>query len=137
MAARKPTRVLVADDEPAARRRLMRPLTSADDLEVVGQARTDPEAVRAIEELRPDLAFLDVQMPGMSGIDVVREIGSDGMPLVIFVTVFDEYAVKAFDLVALEYLLKPFDDERFEQALNRARRQLARDSARKHAHSFS
>ena len=119
-------RVLIVDDEPGARRRLKRLLSREADIEIVDQVGTGRKAVAAIGALKPDLVFLDVQMPGITGIDVVREVGSDRMPAVIFVTAYDQYAVKAFDLAAIDYLLKPFDDERFEQALARARRHLAR-----------
>ena len=126
MAVQSMIRVLIVDDEPGARRRLERLLSQEADVEVVAQAGSGRKAMEAIGTLKPDLVFLDVQMPGMTGIDVVREVGSRRMPAVIFVTAYDQYAVKAFDLAALDYLLKPFDDERFEQALTRAREHLAR-----------
>jgi two-component system LytT family response regulator len=88
---------------------------------VVGEAVNGRQAVEAIKRTRPDLVFLDVQMPGMSGLDVVREIGPLDMPAVIFVTAYDQYAIEAFNVAAIDYLLKPFDDERFEQALARGR----------------
>jgi two-component system LytT family response regulator len=91
-------------------------------VEVVGTADNGVAAIEAIGAQRPDLVFLDVQMPGKTGLDVVREIGVDAMPATIFVTAFDQYALRAFDLAALDYLVKPFDDERFEQAFQRARR---------------
>ncbi len=119
-------RVLIVDDEPGARRRLERLLSREADVEIVDQVGTGRKAIAAIGTLKPDLVFLDVQMPGMTGIDVVREVGSHRMPAVIFVTAYDQYAVEAFDVAALDYLLKPFDDERFEQALTRARQHLAR-----------
>ena len=117
-------RVLIVDDEPGARRRLERLLRREGDIEIVDQVGNGRKAAEAIGRLKPDLVFLDVQMPRMTGIDVVREVGSRLMPAVIFVTAYDQYAVKAFDLAALDYLLKPFDDERFEQALTRARQHL-------------
>src|SRR5205814_3432258 len=80
--------------------------------------------VDAVRSLEPDLVFLDVQMPGRTGLDVVREIGADRMPLTIFVTAYDKHALQAFEVAAVDYLVKPFDDERFEQALARARRML-------------
>lgn len=122
----KKIRVVIVDDEPGARRRLERLLSKEADIEIVDQVGTGRATVEAIETLNPDLVFLDVQMPGMTGIDVVRAVGPRHMPAVIFVTAYDQYAVKAFDLAALDYLLKPFDDERFEQALNRARQYLSR-----------
>jgi two-component system, LytTR family, response regulator len=92
---------------------------------VVGEAGDGDAAIRAIRELKPDLVFLDVQMPKKSGLDVVKEIGAEKMPMTIFVTAYDRYALAAFDVAAVDYLVKPFDDERFEQALRRARRSLA------------
>lgn len=118
--APEPLRVLVADDEPLARQRLEDLLQERNEVELVGLARNGTEAVDLIRSLRPDLVFLDVQMPGLLGVDVVREIGPDEMPPTIFVTAFDEYAVNAFEVAALDYLVKPFDDDRFEQALERA-----------------
>ncbi|WP_245771868.1 LytR/AlgR family response regulator transcription factor [Rhodothermus profundi] len=118
----RPLRVLIVDDEPLARQRLLDLLKGRAEIEVVGQATSGREAVQAIRSLHPDLVFLDVQMPGMTGFDVVREIGPEQMPVTIFVTAYDQYALQAFEVAALDYLLKPFDDERFEQALERARR---------------
>ena len=120
-----PIRALIVDDEPLARERLHELLDEAPGVTVVGDAEDGPEAVDAIREQAPDLVFLDVQMPGMSGIDVIEEIGAEAMPTTVFVTAYDQYAIKAFDLAAVDYLLKPFDDERFEQALHRARDQIA------------
>jgi two-component system, LytTR family, response regulator len=118
-------RVLVVDDEPFNRVRLESLLEHEPAVEVVGTAGDGAEAIEAIRTLRPDLVFLDVQMPEKSGIDVVREIGPTKMPATIFVTAYSRYAVEAFDLAAVDYLVKPFDDERFEEALQRARRALA------------
>ena len=118
-------RTLIVDDEPLARERLHELLDEAPGVTVVGDAEDGPEAVDGIREQAPGLVFLDVQMPGMSGIDVIEEIGQDRMPVTVFVTAYDQYAIKAFDLAAVDYLLKPFDDERFEQALRRAREQVA------------
>jgi len=123
----KKIKVLVADDEPLARERLSGVLSQEPDIEVVGQARDGEEAVTAIHDDSPDLVFLDVQMPQMSGFDVIEAVGSDKMPLVIFVTAYDQHALKAFQVRALDYLLKPFDRERFKDALSRARKQLERD----------
>jgi two-component system LytT family response regulator len=130
MATQSTIRVLIVDDEPGARRRLERLLLEAADIEIVGQVGNGREAVAAIKQLQPDLVFLDVQMPGMTGIEVVQEVGSRLMPATIFVTAYDQYAVKAFDLAALDYLLKPFDDERFEQALARARQDLGQHATK-------
>ena len=117
-------RVLVADDEVLARRRLLDLLDQEESIEIVATASTGREAVAAIRTVKPDLAFLDVQMPGMTGLDVVREIGVDSMPVTVFVTAFDQHTLAAFELAAIDYLLKPFEDERFRKALIRAREQV-------------
>jgi two-component system LytT family response regulator len=121
----QPMRVLIVDDEAPARMRLEDLLRHESGVEIVGTADNGNAAVDAIRRLRPDLVFLDVQMPGKSGIEVMREIGASQMPSTIFVTAFDQYALAAFDVAAVDYLLKPFDDERFEEAFRRARRRLA------------
>ena len=126
MAAR--LRVLIVDDEPLARQRLTELLAEQPDVEIAGYATNGEGAIEEIRELDPDLVFLDVQMPGKSGLDVVREIGPEAMPHTIFVTAFDQYALTAFDVAAIDYLVKPFDDERFEQAFRRARRTSAPQS---------
>lgn len=115
-------RVLLVDDEPLARQLLADLIEEMPDVELVGEAGNGRKAVKLIRSLKPDLVFLDVQMPGLTGPEVVREIGPDAMPVTIFVTAYDQYALKAFELSALDYLLKPFDDERFEQAIARARK---------------
>ena len=117
-------RVMIVDDEMLARVRLEDLLARESDVELVGSASNGDTAVEMIEEHRPDLVFLDVQMPGRNGFEVVRSIGPDKMPMTIFVTAFDHYALQAFDVTAVDYLVKPFDDERFEQAFNRARHLL-------------
>ena len=122
MAERPPIRVLIVDDEPLARQRLEDLLRAERGVEIVASVDNGEAAVDAVRSLHPDIAFLDVQMPGKTGIDVVREVGPDAMPLTIFVTAYDRYALQAFDLAAVDYLVKPFDDERFEQAFQRARR---------------
>ena len=119
-----PIRVLIVDDEPLARQRVADMLRSESGITVIGERDNGREAVNAIRELKPDLVFLDVQMPGLTGMDVVREVGVPEMPLTIFVTAFDKHALEAFEVAAVDYLVKPFDDERFEQALQRARRIL-------------
>ncbi len=124
MADQKPIRVLIVDDEPLARQRVEDMVRHEPDAEVVGTADSGPAAVDAIQRLRPDLVFLDVQMPGGTGLDVVREVGPDAMPATVFVTAYDQHALAAFDLAAVDYLVKPFDDERFEQAFRRARRMV-------------
>jgi two-component system LytT family response regulator len=125
----KKIRTLVVDDEPLARERLASLLQPQEDVELVGECRDGEEAVIAIHDLTPDLVFLDIQMPGMSGFDVIDAVGTDKMPLVIFVTAYDQHALRAFQVRALDYLLKPFDRERFAEALQRARKQLERDDS--------
>ena len=120
-------KVLVADDEPLARERLTGLLSQEPDIEVVGQARDGEEAITAIHDDTPDLVFLDVQMPQMNGFEVIEAVGTDKMPLVIFVTAYDQHALKAFQVRALDYILKPFDRERFSEALQRARKQIERE----------
>ena len=122
MAKGKTLRVLIVDDEALARQRLEDLLRHQENVEIVGFADNGEAAIGAIRALRPDLVFLDVQMPGATGIDVIRTIGAAQMPATVFVTAYDQYALKAFDLAAIDYLVKPFDDERFEQAFARARR---------------
>lgn len=117
-------RVLIVDDEPLARQRIAELLEGLPGIEIAGYATNGEGAIEEIRELDPDLVFLDVQMPVKTGLDVVREIGPDAMPPTIFVTAFDQYALHAFDVAAVDYLVKPFDDERFEQALRRARRAI-------------
>ena len=118
--------VLVVDDEPPARRRIRSLLAEQPDLEVVGECGNGREAIAAIRELRPDLVFLDVQMPEVNGFDVIETIGPAAMPVVVFATAYDEFALRAFDAHALDYLLKPFEQERFERTLERVRLQLRR-----------
>ena len=117
-------RVLIVDDELLARERLADLLHAETGVEIVGTADTGTAAIEAIRALKPDLVFLDVQMPGKTGLDVVREVGPENMPVTVFVTAYDQYALKAFELAAVDYLVKPFDDERFEQAFRRARRMI-------------
>jgi len=123
VSAAKLLRVLVADDERLARQRLEDLLAHEDNIEIVGRTDNGLATVAAIRELEPDLVFLDIQMPGKTGLEVVREIGADAMPPVIFTTAYD-HAITAFDLAAIDYLIKPFDDERFEKAFRRARRMI-------------
>ena len=110
-------RVVIADDEPLARQRIEDLLRKDDDVEIAGSASTGNEAVEIIRQTNPDLVFLDVQMPEKNGFEVFEAIG-DEMPATIFVTAFNQFALKAFDVAALDYLVKPFDDERFAQALH-------------------
>jgi len=115
---------LIIDDEPLARKRLLALVDEMDDLQLLGQCKTGKEAVSNIEALQPDLIFLDIQMKDMSGFDVLQKLKTNKKPMVIFVTAFDTYAVKAFEAFALDYLLKPFKKERFEQAVARATQQF-------------
>jgi two-component system LytT family response regulator len=117
-------RILVADDEPLARRGVRQLLAPHADMRVVGESRNGPDTLRALEELKPDLLFLDVQMPEMDGFAVLRRRGADRMPTVIFVTAHDQFAVQAFEAHAIDYLVKPLKVERFEAALGRAREHL-------------
>jgi two-component system LytT family response regulator len=115
-------RVLVVDDEPLARAGVIDLLERDSDLEVVGEAANGEEAVELIAALNPDLVMLDVQMPGLNGFDVLRRVGPDRMPAVVFVTAYDQFAVRAFDVNAVDYLLKPFDDDRFGLTVARAKK---------------
>jgi two-component system LytT family response regulator len=118
-------RVLVVDDEPAARRKVVRFLNDHTDVEIAGEAASGREAVERIAQQRPDLVFLDVQMPDMNGFEVVETLASgDHVPAIVFATAHDEYAVRAFEVSAVDYLLKPFDRERFDRSLERARKSL-------------
>lgn len=116
-----PIRTLLVDDEEIARRGLRVRLERADGIEIVGECQNGFEAIGAINLLSPDLVFLDVQMPELSGFDVLRSVRPEVTPHVVFVTAFDQYAVRAFEIHALDYLLKPIDDERFAATLRHAR----------------
>jgi len=117
-------RVVIVDDEPLARQHVADRLAHEAGVEIAGEADNGVDAVAIIRRLRPDIVFLDVQMPGLDGLDVVDTIGADEMPLTIFTTAFDQYAIQAFDRAAVDYLLKPFDDDRFAQAFRRARKMI-------------
>jgi two-component system LytT family response regulator len=121
-------RTLVVDDEPVARARVLSLLRDESDIEVVGECSNGPQAVSVIEATAPDLVFLDVQMPEMDGFALARTLGRD-MPAVVFVTAYDEYALQAFEIHALDYLLKPFSAERFKSALTHARQHIAKRQA--------
>jgi two-component system LytT family response regulator len=120
----KQFRLLIVDDEDLARQRVQSLLAERSDYDVVGECATGADAVRAIRELQPDVVLLDVQMPELDGFDVISEIGAQNMPLVIFATAFDEYAIDAFEVGAVDYLLKPVDEERFNRTLDRAAKRL-------------
>ncbi len=122
----EPIRAVIADDEPAARRGVRLLLEREPGVEIVGEASGGIEAADLIRRLRPDLVFLDVQMVGCDGFETLLRVGQDATPAVIFVTAYDEYALRAFDFNAVDYLLKPYDDARFAAALNRARELIMR-----------
>jgi len=113
-------RAIIVDDEPIARRGLLSFLATRSDVEAVAECRNGKEAVAAIKKERPDLVLLDVQMPGLDGLDVVRTIGAHEMPCVVFITAFDEFAVRAFELAAVDYVVKPYTVERLSVAIDRA-----------------
>jgi two-component system LytT family response regulator len=118
-------RTLIVDDEPLAREGLRLLLAADREIRVVGECANGREAVEAIHRLRPDLVFLDVQMPELDGFGVIASLQPTELPQVVFVTAYDRYALRAFEVHALDYLLKPFDDERFHDALARAKRRVA------------
>jgi two-component system LytT family response regulator len=122
-------RTLVVDDEPIARQRVLSLLRDENDIEVVGEYANGHEALSAIQGTSPDLLFLDIQMPEVNGLDLARIIAANGTPAVVFVTAYDEYALGAFEVHALDYLLKPFSVERFRSALGRARDYVAQRRA--------
>lgn len=126
-------RVVVADDERPARAYLLSLLASCQDVTVVGEAQGGAEAIAMIEEIRPDLVFLDLQMPEVGGLDVVRLLRKERLPLVAFVTAFDEFAVRAFELNAIDYLLKPVDATRLRFTLTRAHDRLDEADSRRQA----
>ncbi|WKZ66112.1 MAG: LytTR family DNA-binding domain-containing protein [Flavobacteriales bacterium] len=120
----KHIRTLIVDDEPAARARLAKLLAQDTEVELIGECRNGQEAVEAVQKHRPDLLFLDVQMPSLNGLETVDRIAGDRMPFVVFVTAHDRYALKAFDVNAVDYLLKPYDDDRFFASLEKAKRHI-------------
>ena len=122
-------RVLIVDDEAPARAKVRRYLGEYDTVEIVGEAQNGTEAVERIAQLQPDLVFLDVQMPELDGFGVIDAIGVESMPVVVFVTAFDEHALRAFEVRALDYLLKPFTPERFSSVMDRAREQVEKASS--------
>lgn len=123
----KVIRALIVDDEPLARRRMRNLLEPYADVQIVDECGDAEEAVGIIRAQQPDLLFLDIKLPGKNGFEVLSEITQEQMPVVVFVTAFDQYAVKAFEFHALDYLLKPFDEDRFEYTLQRARTQIERE----------
>ena len=125
-------KALIVDDEELARRGLEIRLQNFADVEICGQSRNGREALVAAKEQSPDLMFLDVQMPGMDGFEVLRRLSGADMPVVIFVTAYDEFALQAFDANALDYLLKPINDDRLAEAIDRARKSLDDKIAQEH-----
>jgi two-component system LytT family response regulator len=128
MTSRK-IKAIVVDDEPPARRNLRALLAGIPDIELVKECGNGRDAVSSIREFQPELVFLDVQMPEMNGFEVLEQLTDQPMPVIIFVTAYDQYALKAFEVSALDYLLKPFDDARFHKALAGARRQIEQQDA--------
>ena len=124
MTAERSTTACIVDDEELARRGIRSRLAARDDIRIVAECASGREAVDAIAEHAPDLVFLDVQMPGLDGFDVIEDIGPERMPVVIFVTAYDEHALRAFDVHALDYLLKPIDEARLHEAIDRAKARL-------------
>ncbi len=122
-------RVLIVDDEPLAREKIAALLAEDADIEIIGEYGNGLAAVAAIEAQSPDLVFLDVQMPELDGFGVLESVAAEFMPFVIFVTAYDRYALRAFEAQALDYLLKPFDQDRLGKALQRAKRQIERERA--------
>lgn len=125
----KKIRAILVDDEPLALRGLNIRLKAFDDVEIVGECRNGREAITAIREEKPELVFLDIQMPGLDGFAVIKALISTYMPIIVFVTAFDEYALEAFDAHALDYLLKPVDEERLAQAIEKVRNQIGQRAA--------
>jgi len=122
-------KTLIVDDESLARRGLAHRLNKIADIEIVGEARNGREALSLINEKNPDLVFLDIQMPGVSGFDVVQQLDAETMPIILFLTAYDEYAVRAFEVNALDYILKPIDEQRLLQVLSRVRANLGQKRA--------
>ncbi len=118
-------RVLIVDDEVLARQRVRRLLQNESDVEIVGEAETGSEAVQMIRALHPDLVCLDVQMPELDGFGVLQELSGEPTPMILFITAYDEHAQRAFDVHAVDYVLKPLDEDRFKAAFDRARKQRA------------
>ena len=129
-------RTIIVDDEALARRGLKHRLSDIDDIDIIAEAHNGREALKLITETTPDLVFLDIQMPGMDGFDVLRALNPEDMPTIVFVTAFDDYAIQAFEAHALDYLLKPIEDERLDEALERVRDFIDQKRAVKHKKSL-
>lgn len=128
-------RILVIDDEPLARRGIIARMARHKDVEIVAECGNGREAAAAIRALTPDAAFLDVQMPGLNGFDLVESVGVKNMPLIVLLTAHDDYALRAFEIAAVDYLLKPIDDVRFDEAVERLRQRIAARSSKVRADS--
>jgi len=122
-------KTLIVDDESLARRGLAHRLRDIPDIEVVGEAKNGREALSFIKDKKPDLVFLDIQMPGLSGFQVVQQLEIESMPIILFLTAYDEYAVQAFEVNALDYILKPIDEDRLHQVLEKVRANLSQKRA--------
>lgn len=131
-----PLKTIIVDDESLARRGLKHRLKNVNDVEIVAEAANGREALKLIRERDPDLVFLDIQMPGMDGFDVLRALAPGELPAIVFVTAFDDYAIKAFEAHALDYLLKPIEDSRLTEALERVREHRERKRAVEHRKSL-
>ena len=121
---------MIVDDEPPARQKIRSFLEREEDVEVIAECGDGPAAVALIQAEAPDLLFLDIEMPGLDGLEVIEEVGTESMPVTVFVTAFDKYAVQAFEKHAIDYLLKPFDKARFTRTLKQVRGQLHRSEDR-------
>ena len=130
-------RAIIVDDEPLARKTIRLLLAQDGDVEIVGECRNGGEAISQIRTKDPDLVYLDVQMPGKTGFDVLRALDHATMPVIVFVTAYDQYALRAFEEEALDYLLKPFDDARFYRTLKRAKKMLRHEDADEQARRIS
>ena len=129
-------RTIIVDDEALARRGLKHRLNKIDDIALVAEARNGREALKTIRELQPDLVFLDIQMPGMGGFEMLAELRQENMPAIVFVTAYNEYAIEAFQANALDYLLKPIEDSRLQEAICRVRENLDQKNALRHRKSL-
>lgn len=121
----RPIRVIIIDDEPLAREGIRHRLAGESDFEVVGEFGSAEEALPSIRSQNPDVLFLDIRMPGADGFELLEQTGLEAVPVIVYVTAYDEYALRAFSVRALDYLIKPYDDERFDETLSRVRRRVA------------
>jgi two-component system LytT family response regulator len=127
---------IIADDEPPSLRILKKMLSSRKDLRIAAECPNGNEAIRAINRIRPDLAFLDIQMPGCNGLEILDRIQSTSPPMIVFVTAFDQYAVKAFEANALDYVLKPYDQARIDRCLNKIERHFRNETKSQESRAF-